>query len=81
MTPELEQLLINNGYKNFREIDGMVCATLRFIFTVGVCYGLDESGCRGRFCFENQLFAELFLKEWDGITPPVVGEDGCTAIK
>ena len=81
MSPELEQMLIDNGYENIREINGMVCATSRFIFTVGVCYGIDMIGYKGRFCFDNYAFAQLFLEEWDGVTPPVIGEDGCTAIK
>ena len=81
MNSELEKLLAAEGYENVREIDGMVCATVRFIYTVGVCYGIDSIGYRGRFCFDSQQNAELFLKEWDGVTSPVIGEDGCTAIK
>ena len=70
-----------NGYENVREIDGVVCGTMRFVYTVGVCYGIDETGYRGRFCFDNHLYALLFLNEWDGQTPPIIGEDGCKAIK
>ena len=70
-----------NGYENIRVIDGVVCGTFRFIYTVGVCYGIDDVGYSGRFCFDNQLSAKLFLKEWDGETLPVIGEDGCKAIK
>ena len=81
MTPELRTQLFVNGYQGMREIDGMVCATMRFLFTVGVCYGIDETGYRGRFCFDSYQNAELFLKDWDGKTLPVIGEDGCTAIK
>ena len=81
MSPDLEQMLVDNGYQNIREIDGMVCAAMRFIFTVGVCYGIDQTGYRGRFCFDTYQNAMLFLDEWDGRTIPVVGEDGCTAIK
>jgi hypothetical protein len=71
----------NLGYREIRLIDGEYCGLLRFIYTVGVCYGLDETGYRGRFCFDNHLDASLFLADWDGVTLPVVGEDGCTAIK
>ena len=53
----------------------------RFMYTCGVCYGLDETGYRGRFCFDSMQNARFFLHEWDGQTLPVVGEDGCTAIK
>jgi hypothetical protein len=81
ISPELQTQLFGDGYQNMREIDGMVCATMRFIYTVGVCYGIDATGYRGRFCFESHQCADLFLKDWDGQTPPVIGEDGCTAIK
>lgn len=81
MNSEFENLLADEGYTNVREIDGMVCATHRYIYTVGVCYGIDMTGYRGRFCFDSQQNAELFLKDWDGQTMPVIGEDGCTAIK
>jgi hypothetical protein len=81
LNAELRTQLFVNGYQNMCEIDGMVCATMRFIYTVGVCYGIDSTGYRGRFCFESYQCAELFLKDWDGKTLPVIGEDGCKAIK
>jgi hypothetical protein len=81
MNSEFEKFLTEEGYTNVRVIDGVICATLRFIYTVGVCYGLDSTGYRGRFCFDSQQNAELFLKDWDGVSLPVIGEDGCTAIK
>ena len=76
-----EQAAIDNGYSHIREIDGVVCGLMRFMYTVGVCYGIDAVGYSGRFCFSNHLNAVMFLQEWDGATPPVIGEDGCTAIK
>ncbi len=80
-THNIIDLAIGEGYTNVRVIDGVICATMRFIYTVGVCYGIDSTGYRGRFCFGTQLEADLFLIEWDGVTLPVVGEDGCKAIK
>lgn len=77
----LEQILTSNGYMNVRCINGLWCGVHRYIFTVGVCYGLDETGYRGRFCFSTYQNAALFLKDWDGETPPEIGIDGCTAIK
>ena len=53
----------------------------RFIYTCGVCLNLDETGYVGRFCFDTLQNARLFLQDWDCITPPTVGLDGCTAIK
>ncbi|MGI9251151.1 MAG: hypothetical protein ACR2PR_08135 [Pseudohongiellaceae bacterium] len=70
------------GYSNLVEKPaGCWCGIARFIYTVGVCVGLDMSGYRRRFCFDSWQNAELFLKEWDGVTLPVVGVDGCKAIK
>ena len=76
-----EQAARELGYTHVREIDGMVCGLMRFIYTVGVCFKIDETGYGGRFCFSNRYLALAFLKEWDGETPPVIGEDGCVAIK
>lgn len=81
MTDSEEEILANHGYTNLREINGIACGVMRMLFTHGVCYGLDEYGYAGRYCFDTHLNASLFLKEWDGVTDPVIGEDGCKAIK
>ena len=78
---DLKALMESYSYEHVREIDGMLCGLMRYLFTVGVCFGLDEGGLKGRFCFDTYQNAELFLREWDGKTYPVVGDDGCTAIK
>jgi len=78
----VEQLVLaGHGYTNLRKVNGLVCGIMRFIYTVGVCYGLDETGYVGRYCFDTHQNAALFLGEWDGKVLPVIGEDGCTAIK
>jgi hypothetical protein len=70
------------GYGKLREIPNRgLCGVFRFLFTVGVVYGIDEVGYKGRYCFDTALNAGLFLEDWDGITLPVVGIDGCTALK
>jgi len=81
MTESLEQMLTKHGYTELRDINGMTCGLCRFIYTVGVCYGLDDTGYVGRYCFESAGYASLFLRDWDGLTTPEVGIDGCTAIK
>jgi len=81
MTELLEQTLAGHGYTELRVINGMVCGLSRFIYTVGVCYGLDSTGYVGRYCFDTHQNASLFLKDWDGVSTPEVGIDGCTAIK
>lgn len=81
MTNSEEQILTDHGYKELREINGMACGIAQFFYTWGVCYGMDEYGYVGRYCFDTEQNASLFLKEWDGVTDPIIGEDGCKAIK
>ena len=81
MDKELLQTLTDNCYSDICIRNGEVCGILRFVFTYGVCVGLDMIGYRCRFCFDTEQNAKLFLSEWDGSYLPVVGEDGCTAIK
>lgn len=76
----VSQLMLH-GYQNLRLVNGRWCGTQRFIYTVGVVLGLDETGYTNRFCFDTEQNAALFLKDWDGSTLPVVGDDGCKAIK
>lgn len=67
MKEELEK----QGYTHLREVEGRGwCGLFNFIFTVGLCYGLDESGYRGRYCYPDSLDAKQALKEWDGIGDP-----------
>jgi hypothetical protein len=78
---ELEIFVAEMGYTNLRWINGQLCGLYRFLYTIGVVYGISENFYDGRFCFDNRLDAELFLKEWDGKKLPEIGIDGCTAIK
>lgn len=80
-TLAINELQENHGYQQVREIDGKLYGLMRFIYTVGVVTGLDDFGYEGRICFDTFQNAELFFRDWDGITPPVVGEDGCTSAK
>ncbi len=77
----LEEIAHSHGYTNLRWVGEALCGILPFLYTHGVCYRLDESGYRMRFCFETKLQAVSFLETWDGKTLPIVGQDGCTAIK
>lgn len=76
------EMLTEYEYFQIRYVEGWGwCGLQRFIFTVGVCHGLDNIGRKGRFCFHTLGDALAFYEEWDGSKLPVVGEDGCTAIK
>jgi hypothetical protein len=82
LDPVLVLELSKMGYSDIKHVVGFgVCGILRFMYTVGVCHGLDMHGLKGRFCFNSMQNAQLFLKDWDGTTSPTVGDDGCTAIK
>jgi hypothetical protein len=70
-----------HGYDFPRDIDGVTCGLRRLMYTVGVFYNITDGGTSGRICFDTAMNAVLFLAEWDGITLPTVGEDGCKAIK
>ena len=77
--PDYWELL---GYTDIREvIPNYWCGIYRYLSTYGVCIGLDASGHQGRFCFDTYLNAQLFLRDWKGFELPVVGDDGCTAVK
>ena len=81
-----EEMFSNIGYQDVRKLNVFqlgpcYVGLYRFAFTWGVVYGLHSTGYLGRFCFDNLTCARMFLKEWDGQTLPVVGEDGCVALK
>lgn len=71
MTANLRTILESNGYFNLKEIEGRgVCGLLRFMFTVGLCYGLSENEYNGRYCYSNLSDAKEALDNWDGVGDP-----------
>ncbi len=81
MNEETRTMIEGHGYTDLREINGLICGVHRYIYTCGVCVGLDETGYSARICFDTMQNAQLFLKDWDGGNAPEVGTDGCTAVK
>jgi hypothetical protein len=69
------------GYIDVKKRGGEFFAISRFIYTYGVLINITEYGYSGRFCFDNLQNAQLFYNDWDFESQPVVGLDGCTAIK
>ena len=70
-TTLLINFLKDQGYYNLREVPGRgICGLHRFIFTVGLIYGLDKYGYKGRWCYAGNLEARKALEEWDGVGDP-----------
>lgn len=71
MDAELLAVLVENNYRNLREINGRgACGLLRMAYTVGLFYGLNKEYYEGRYCFETWAEAEKSLNEWDGNGEP-----------
>jgi len=71
MPEELKEKLRADGYYQFREIEGRgLCGLMRFIFTVGLCHGLEEHGYAGRYCYDNESDAKEALELWSGEGDP-----------
>lgn len=54
------------GYRELREINGVLCGLCRFAFTTGLVVGLDDVGYERRYCYEHAADAALALQEWSG---------------
>ncbi len=68
---ELAALMEVEGYTHVRVLPtGEAAALYRFLFTTGLCAGLNESGYRIRYCFARHGDAELALLTWDGLGDP-----------
>jgi len=71
LTEELRSHLKEEGYLEIREIPGRgVCAIRNFMYTWGLCIGIDETGYYGRYCYESPYEAFAALSVWDGKDDP-----------
>lgn len=72
MTAELEAYFNHMGYSDVREVPNKgICGIRVMLFTYGLFYTLDESGYKGRYCYETYEEAQIALKYWDGEGHPV----------
>ena len=63
----LLELLAREGYRNLKKMpNGEWAGIQNMLFTTALVIGLDEIGCRTRFCFETAEAAEVSLAEWEG---------------
>lgn len=68
---ELHFALEGHGYTDLRVVPGKgIAGLLRFAYTYGLVYGLDEVGYRGRYCFEHRADALAALESWSGEGDP-----------
>jgi len=71
MTEVTAEFLQSMGYAMPRLLPTGEWAGLRkYIYTVGLCVGLDETGLRTRFCYEDAGQALIALLTWDGEGDP-----------
>lgn len=66
--------LETEGYFNLKVIEGRgICGLYEFIYTVGLCYGLDQIGYYGRYCYPKNIASDavLALTIWDGNNDPL----------
>lgn len=71
---DLIKFLEEQGYYNLREIPGKgLCGLHEFIFTIGLCVGLEQYGYEGRYCYPKQLIMEsvIAIELWDGTEDPI----------
>jgi hypothetical protein len=65
----LKNKLEKEGYTDLRYIDGVgFCGLRDFAFTIGLCYGLEEWGYLGRYCYPKEFRddAQKGLQIWGG---------------
>jgi hypothetical protein len=74
MEKEFLDLLKKEGYYNVRYIKGKgYCGLRDFLFTVGLCYGIEQYSYAGRYCYPKVVADEsrIALEIWSGHGDPV----------
>lgn len=72
---KLIEKLQSEGYYNIRYIKGKgLCGLREFVFTIGLCYGLEENSYAGRYCYPKHKAiydSEIALTTWNGQGDPI----------
>lgn len=83
LTEQYKHYLEMHGYLHVQEIPGRgICALCKYMYTVGIVWGLDDTGYKGRWCYSGLVQAAVALASWDGQGDPPLewikykGEDG-----
>lgn len=62
---------IPSEYFNIKHVPGKgLCGLMRYIFTVGLVYGIDKYDVEGRYCYSGMADAKEALGNWDGTGDP-----------
>lgn len=56
--------LADQGYKDFRIVQGKLCATLEYMTIRGICVGLTMDSLEHRYCYQNRQEASTALLAW-----------------
>ncbi len=70
---ELFKFLDSEGYKNLRRLpDGQLIGIYKFLFTYGLCVGLDVGGYSKRYCYPHadKIDAINAALYWEGEGDP-----------
>lgn len=66
----IDRLIHYENYYKVKYIEELgYCGLQRFIFTVGLCYGVDETGIEGRYCYSNFMDAVIAFDNWNEENP------------
>lgn len=75
LDPAKAEFFQEMGYTGVCKINGRVVGIMQFLFTWGLCVGLDEYGYVCRYCYHSLHEAAQGLAEWirDGGDEPPPG--------
>lgn len=66
MNTDLLNSLLEQGYIEVKEMDGVVVGLLPFAYTVGIVVNIDHTGYSRRYCYPKSSDAFKDFKEWGG---------------
>lgn len=68
---EIIKKVESEGYFNCKVLPNRgIVGLYRYVFTIGLTYGIREYDYEGRYCFESLSEAKEALDKWDGVGDP-----------
>lgn len=65
-TEQIAELCRDMGYSEVRTINGLICGILPYVFTWGLCVGVNEYGLQYRYCYKDRADAVDAIRTWGG---------------